>query len=111
MKTKHTPEPWKVIISARKGGNLDYYFIEGTRQKYGPHILAKMNEYVEDEVNAARIVACVNGCENINPEAVKGLLEACKQRVNEWHHNNGNFKRAEPESLKLAREAIAKAEK
>ena len=27
---------------------------------------------------AGRIVACVNACEGINPEAVPGLLEACR---------------------------------
>lgn len=35
------------------------------------------------EANAARIVACVNACEGINPEAVKELLEALKIAISE----------------------------
>ncbi len=43
-------------------------------------------------------------------EIIKTLLEACKARVDEWHANSHNFKRAEPPSLKLARIAIVKTE-
>ena len=39
------------------------------------------------------------------------LLEACKVRVDEWHSTFGNMERREPKSLKLARVAIAEAEK
>ena len=38
----------------------------------------RANKRSEVEANARRIVACVNGCEGINPEAVPDLLEALK---------------------------------
>ena len=41
----------------------------------------------EAEANANRIVACVNGCAGINPDAVKELLEAVKamqDACDEW---------------------------
>lgn len=35
------------------------------------------------EANAARIVACKNGCEGINPAAVKDMWEACNVALDE----------------------------
>ncbi len=39
------------------------------------------------------------------------MLEACKAHIDEWHSTFRNMERREPRSLKLARAAIAKAEK
>lgn len=45
--------------------------------------------------------------EKINKE----LLKACKKRIDEWHSDGMNILEAEPESLKMMRQAIAKAER
>ena len=64
---KHTPEPWENKTPGKyKAGNI---YAEG--------------EYIcttsgNAQANAERIVACVNACEGINPEAVPDLLEALK---------------------------------
>ena len=49
----------------------------------------------EKDANAARIVACVNGCANVNPEAVPDMLEALETVPNPfvassdtWHDWN-----------------------
>ena len=39
------------------------------------------------------------------------LLKACQAQVDEWHSTLRNMERREPESLKLARAAIIKAER
>ncbi len=46
-------------------------------------------------------------CKAVN--AHNELLEACEQRLSEWHANSRNMMRAEPASVSLARAAIAKA--
>ena len=38
------------------------------------------------------------------------LLAAAQARLNEWHSNARNFERKEPQSVKLGRAAIAKAQ-
>jgi hypothetical protein len=38
---------------------------------------------IENEANAIRIVACVNACEGINPEAIPDMLEALN-RLAAW---------------------------
>lgn len=66
-KAKHHPEPWTVTD---KG-----------------HIVASDSELVadcyaatpRDKANAARIVACVNGCKGINPAAVADMLAALEE--------------------------------
>ena len=60
--TQHTAEPWRT-----ENGDVVC--------KEGP-IAAVM--LPNDRANATRIVACVNACEGINPEAVPELLEALK---------------------------------
>jgi len=79
---QHTPEPWEAKV------------IDGfTEQKpyiLGPHReeIAVMLDWatrpifpLEQQANADRIVACVNGCEGINPEAVPELVAACMSFV------------------------------
>ena len=43
-------------------------------------------------------------------EAAPDLLAACKARLAEWHADERNFERKEPQSVKLARAAIRKAQ-
>ena len=70
--SKHTPGPWRAIgcrptvAKICAGGNNG--------------LVADVSAYWFDtgqaEANADRIVACVNACEGINPDAVPGLLAA-----------------------------------
>lgn len=112
---KHTPEPWRVgrhavvadvpVVGGCSGtDDVDYY---------GGHLVCE----TVTEANAERIIACVNACKGINPEAVPDLLEACealpldKFRDGEppdaadFKDNADAFLRA----MRLARVAIAKA--
>ena len=70
--TKHTPEPWKAQGKNIKGDTCRSsakitYARADSRGKLLPGY---------DEANAARIVACVNSCKGINPEAVTFALDA-----------------------------------
>lgn len=59
----------------------------------------------EAEANAARIVACVNACEGINPEAVPMLVEACREFIRKCDAGEARSLR----SYKQMQEALAKA--
>ena len=83
---KHTPGPWRVnqhgnLVDAAMGLNL----LKGKKDK---------------DIERANIrLAC----------AAQDLLAACQKRVDEWHEVDSNMDKPEPESLKMARAAIAKA--
>ena len=65
-----------------------------------------------EEANARRIVACVNACEGINPEAVPDLLEAAEWLNNffiHYPHTSIEFHRAIGNGLADLESAIAKA--
>lgn len=72
MKAKHIAEPW----IAKQSDPTEWVVMNGHiviaifNRKDNPHW---------NEANAKRIVACVNACAGINPEAVPDLLEACKK--------------------------------
>jgi hypothetical protein len=75
MKTKHTKEPWFFT-----GSTIGIQLLEGVAID-----VADVNRWCpgtplrdEDESNGERIVACVNACAGINPEAVPDLLKACR---------------------------------
>lgn len=75
MNTKHTPTPWK-----RGTSKYGSPFLIG-REDTGFVVAECRNQHhsEEAEANAARIVACVNGCEGIaDPSAVKDMMEALK---------------------------------
>lgn len=69
METKHTPGPWhqKHTVGIFDGFGREILWID---------VRGALGDIDTREANAARIVACVNACEGINPEAVKDLLEA-----------------------------------
>ena len=75
--SEHTPEPWKYLPPDHVGG-------AAIIPMEGPCICTFWNENpdlrseAEHDANARRIVACVNACEGINPEAVPDLLAACE---------------------------------
>lgn len=73
---KYTKEPWEY-----QEGRFNYlehgYNQKGSIVAEGWLIATIEGEEILDyEANANRIVACVNGCEGFNPEAVKDMYEA-----------------------------------
>ena len=86
----HTPEPWGVLAhfpdyvvpsthrDRRNGGAADDIV---DRDEYA-QIIVRVREdrhgRGDTKANAARIVACVNACARINPEAVPDLLKLAK---------------------------------
>ncbi len=76
----HTKEPWSVNFN----NTLGHIKSMAKHPRNATPTVARFDTRTpsidEDEAlaNAERIVACVNGCEGINPEAVKDLLEACQ---------------------------------
>ena len=110
MSTKHTAGPWtygRVGNDERK----DVSWWIGTPHADIAHI-SRMDDtgksLEEHDANAARIVACVNGCENVNPEAVPLLVHALKNLL---EHDDGehNGCDADPCDWCFARQALAKA--
>lgn len=67
---KHTKEPWKVVKPCH-GHNTGYRCVQIGKDS----LYTTLEMFPED---AERIVACVNGCDGINPAAVQDLLAACK---------------------------------
>jgi len=71
--TQHTAEPWALHLVYPPliyGGGCIVATVDTSSPEPG-----------ERDANAERIVACVNGCAGINPEAVPGLLEALHQSI------------------------------
>ena len=87
-KPTHTPEPWTAIIEAQaltlEPANI--YADTGGRAHVAEVTCGTRNTRrgigrPETDANANRIVACVNGCKGINPEAVPGLVAALERVV------------------------------
>ena len=109
---KWTPEPWEV-------GELSENHFLNTNHKYAIFAKGKATgvvgkvegKGVGPRADAARIVACVNGCEGINPEAVKDLLAACKLMLETWEmSDDGLTGRGAIAAQEACRAAISKAE-
>lgn len=68
--TVHTLEPWKVgngHVRSDSNINENRVIFDFRKSRY------------EDIANAVRIVACVNACAGINPEAVPDLVAYAKE--------------------------------
>ena len=78
---RHTPEPWGVWLNP-DGCNRGMI----TDDALARHIVYVVGNTHEAKANGRRIVACVNACAGINPEAVPKLLEALK-----WAMKQGNL--------------------
>lgn len=105
INTKYTPAPWT---------------LHGTTIEAGNHVIAQANWFgvmegkPDNEANAVRIVACVNACEGISPEAVPEMLELIKE-FKSYHHAlyQAAYGKAVPSNnlmLKHINEVLAKAE-
>jgi len=97
--TQHTAEPWYVADKDTQphGYELDLEGLWGTFV-YSEHVglspaLAHGESRVAATANANHIVACVNACEGINPEAVSDLLAACKAAYKYLDTGDGNHDR------------------
>ncbi len=109
---KHTPEPWKV------DAKVNETYVRGPENELiaDTHTLPVPERYDEEYANASRIVACVNACEGINPEAVPNMLKALKLASailgSVATHPGDEFqKRENPFAFKAVGAAIAKGTK
>ena len=102
MTQKHTPGPWG--IDRDLDSHCDYVLPSPAAWAINPHAIATVamqridNEWVS--ANAPHIVACVNACAGINPEAVPEMLAALEAVI------HAAF---EPTWAQLVADAIAKA--
>jgi hypothetical protein len=76
---QHTPGPWTVYKEQMVLGKPPKNW--RPTQSEPEYIVTQTRLYTSPDretanANAARIVACVNACEGLNPEAVRELLEA-----------------------------------
>ena len=82
MTTKHTPGPW-IVYKPTEYQEGHWRIGQDTITVKQPYVAAlrpmpSKNLHQVLKANADRIVACVNACEGINPEAVPMMLEALK---------------------------------
>ena len=110
----HTPGPWKIY---------DGYGSDRSRPSIVDSIPDRDGKCVANciafasstnnqmDANAARIVACVNACEGINPEAVPEMLSVLHQCLSAVEFCERPDQRRDPASLsRQIRTLIAKAE-
>ena len=74
--SKHTPEPeplWEVVGE----GRISTGYVDD---------IIEVRAGARTDSIARMIVACVNACRGVNPEAVPDLLEACKRAARSEHH-------------------------
>lgn len=105
--SKHTQEPWEVVrvhgVTIGCGNTLN-----GAHRMIANVVTCTEETVAQNDANFSRIVACVNGCEGIEPSAVPELLAACEALVT--YDKNGRFGVPSfSEAIWRARDAIAKA--
>lgn len=71
--SEHTPGPWVALLHETPTWKICHSGHE--------FALVAMTCHANDEVNARRIVACVNACEGMNPEALPELLKAIEAKA------------------------------
>lgn len=110
-KPQHTPEPWYVFGSdAIYSGKAGEWFGNHRRVadcEWTPHDKRPAPPDAEDKANASRIVACVNACAGINPEAVPVMLKALRDLL--FFCEEHNPTETMREVWEAARQAIAEA--
>jgi hypothetical protein len=75
----HTPEPWLPKAPSKVSGLASAGLWRIVNQD--GETIAKISQSAteeQDAADAARIVACVNACAGINPEAVPDMLDALR---------------------------------
>ena len=72
--SQHTPEPWiDLAATPEQTGHLLFGSDKAT-------IVAQVGAFP----NAARILACINGCAGLNPTAYRECVEALKEVLTYW---------------------------
>ena len=100
-KPNHAPEPWTLEASTLFGADE-----RPIATLIAPQRGDTLFQYVRKD-DAARIVACVNACQGINPEAVPMMLEVLQEALCLMLVMDGGFT-DNPTKAKI-RAAIAKA--
>lgn len=95
---RHTPEPWRFNRHINSSGVFSDIWSDATGHKTAG--------YIYNDADGERIVACVNACAGINPEAVPLLLGSLKGLIWRWESCHGE---EVPPDVSLARTAITKA--
>ena len=91
MDTNHTPEPWRYSNG----------FIFSGKEIVGGSC---------NETNDKRIIACVNACAGINPDAVPEMLEALRAIISVPAEQFANARQFQAWCELKSRAALAKAE-
>ncbi len=92
---KHTPEPW---FYGGEDGTHQYVPDPTNHDQAWAYFIVPVEDY-------RRAIPCVNACAGINPEAVPGLLAACKA-LSDGHRTG---RPSMTECVAIARTAITKA--
>lgn len=82
-RAQHTPEPWFVDTS---NPDAPFGICQDVENGWGIAEVSTFAPEGTDAANAARIVACVNGCAGIDPAAVGDMLAAlvlCEQALSD----------------------------
>jgi len=107
---EHTSEPWDVQNKGILGtGSARHEVVQGVNRdgsKNLPRITRMPDLSYSSYANAKRIVACVNACAGINPEAVPDLLAACRLSLERYDYSDTRWAR---ETCDVCRAAITKA--
>ncbi len=112
--SKSTPGPW---IYDERAGCVAIYAGEETEcldqppecfiaYKHGTHTGDGWEIDQQKCADFKRIVACVNGCEGVNPEAGKDLLAACKAARGPARMDNNAFEKLSAAIAKATGEEV-----
>lgn len=102
---KYTPGPWKVEYEQiHYKGVVSGIYAGKTRI-----VETDLGFYPPSQGDAERIVACVNACHGINPEAVPEMLKALKATEDDLWNHRANIP-GTSNALSIVQKAIAKAE-
>ena len=75
---KHTPEPWHVTGYL---GNERPVQAVGISAQGGTEVIQPTFDDDLAEINFERMVACVNACEGLNPEAVPEIVKVARRYI------------------------------
>lgn len=115
--SQHTPEPWGIMNDGPAGDGKPWQTYKELRPGLtisSPHNtepIGRLSGYLQPiEANAERILACVNGCAGLNPEAMSDLMSACEGLCKALNCLlSGGHLASEEFLLDEGRKAIAKA--
>ena len=109
----HTPEPWKATVHndhiARIWGGEKEICKLPLADTPIRHVSTGFSPGYDVPANAARIVACVNGCAGLNPSAYRACVEAAeeaKRQVLRWEQGEPVTKQNLNELFQTLREAL-----